>query len=69
MVGISTEANLKYRKFMEDEHVILDSFGETNSSGYFAVFDGHSLAGGTETVKYVSKNMHLELIKDMETCE
>lgn len=57
-VGISHDRNARYRRSMEDEHVILDGFGGKEDQGYFAIYDGH---GGRGAVDYTAKHLHKNL--------
>jgi len=60
-VGHCSEKNPRYRRVMEDEHVMLDTFIDKGSA-FFAVYDGH---GGRQTVECVSKNFHEILKKEL----
>ncbi|EGG15203.1 protein phosphatase 2C-related protein [Cavenderia fasciculata] len=62
-IGISTEKNPRFRRTMEDEHVSLDGFGGVPDQAYFAIYDGH---GGRGAVDYTAKNLHLNLLKEIE---
>ncbi|GKT21310.1 Protein phosphatase 2C family like protein [Aduncisulcus paluster] len=44
-IGHAEEANLRFRKQMEDESIFLDPIKGSSKAGLFAVFDGH---GGRE---------------------
>lgn len=59
-VGFSEDENLKWRKSMEDTHVIQVPFMESATSGFFAVYDGH---GGKEAADIVSSELH-HFLKD-----
>lgn len=48
-----------WRMFMEDAHISLPNLTET--TGLFAVFDGH---GGPEVAKFCAKYMPIELLKN-----
>lgn len=39
-IGFFEDPNLRYRKTMEDGHVLLDGLKE-KSDGFFAIYDGH----------------------------
>uniref|UniRef100_A0A6U2DHD6 PPM-type phosphatase domain-containing protein n=1 Tax=Hemiselmis andersenii TaxID=464988 RepID=A0A6U2DHD6_HEMAN len=54
-VGFSEDDNLKWRKSMEDTHVIQVPFLDSAPSGFFAVYDGH---GGKEAADIVSCELH-----------
>jgi len=62
-VGVATDPNIRFRSTMEDEHIILDGFGNDPSCGYFAVYDGH---GGRDAVEYTLKYLHENLLKEMQ---
>eukprot|EP01119_Soliformovum_irregulare_P017608 TRINITY_DN5258_c0_g1_i1.p1 TRINITY_DN5258_c0_g1~~TRINITY_DN5258_c0_g1_i1.p1 ORF type:complete len:311 (-),score=83.17 TRINITY_DN5258_c0_g1_i1:47-979(-) len=62
-VGVSTEKNPKFRKTMEDAHVIADGFGGDKTSAYFAVYDGH---GGRGAVDFTEKELHQILLKTLK---
>jgi len=64
-VGVSSDQNPMHRRTMEDEHLILDNFGGDKSCGYFAVYDGH---GGRDVVEFVAKKLHVNVLKEMNTC-
>jgi len=64
-VGISFDQNSAHRRTMEDEHVVLDKFGDSLDQGYFAVFDGH---GGNEVSDFASKNLHKNLLSELNNC-
>jgi len=54
-VGVSQDRNARYRRTMEDAHVIIDSFDNKPTNGYFAIYDGH---GGRGAVDFVAKELH-----------
>jgi protein phosphatase PTC1 len=54
-VGIAQDRNARFRRTMEDAHVILDSFVGEKETGYFAIYDGH---GGRGAVDFVAKALH-----------
>jgi len=58
-VGHASDKNSRYRRVMEDEHIMMDQFGGVKDQALFAVYDGH---GGRGTVEYVAKNLH-EILK------
>jgi len=63
-VGISHDRNARYRRSMEDEHVIIDGFGGQPDQGYFAIYDGH---GGRGAVDFTAKNLHKNLQDILES--
>mmetsp|Transcript_58074 Transcript_58074/g.136399 ORF Transcript_58074/g.136399 Transcript_58074/m.136399 type:complete len:283 (-) Transcript_58074:54-902(-) len=54
-VGFSEDENLKWRKSMEDSHVIEAPFMSEREAGFFAVYDGH---GGKEAADLASAELH-----------
>lgn len=62
-VGVSQEKNPRFRKTMEDAHVIIDGFGGESSSAYFAVYDGH---GGRGAVDFTEKELHKILLNTLK---
>jgi len=62
-VGISHDRNARFRRSMEDEHVIVDAFGESPDQGYFAIYDGH---GGRGAVDFTAKILHKNLLELLE---
>ncbi|EKX54962.1 hypothetical protein GUITHDRAFT_91497 [Guillardia theta CCMP2712] len=61
-VGFSEDENLKWRKSMEDTHVIQVPFMGDESAGFFAVYDGH---GGKEAADIASAELHKFLEKEL----
>jgi len=62
-VGISHDRNARFRRSMEDEHVIVDNFGGNPDQGYFAIYDGH---GGRGAVDFTAKTLHKNLLEELE---
>jgi len=62
-VGISHDRNARFRRSMEDEHVIVDGFGGVPDQGYFAIYDGH---GGRGAVDFTAKTLHKNLLELLE---
>jgi len=60
-VGFAADQNIRYRKTMEDEHVIIDGYGGVGTDGYFAVYDGH---GGKNCAELVKKRLHENILKE-----
>lgn len=50
-----THRNARYRRTMEDAHVIVDQFGGDPDQAYFAVYDGH---GGRGAVDFTAEVLH-----------
>lgn len=64
-VGIAHDRNARFRRTMEDEHVIVDSFGDNPDNGYFAIYDGHGGRGAVDfTAKHLHKILAEEFVKD-----
>lgn len=61
-VGIAHDRNARFRRTMEDEHVIVDSFGGAPTQGYFAIYDGH---GGRGAVEYTAQHLHVNLEQEL----
>ncbi len=55
-VGIAFDPNPRFRREMEDEHLVIDQYGGIKSRGFFAVYDGH---GGRAAVEFVKANLHV----------
>jgi len=47
---------------MEDEHLIIEKFANTEDMCYFAVYDGH---GGIKAAEYVKENLHKNIIQQI----
>jgi len=62
-VGIAHDRNARFRRSMEDEHVIVDNFGGNPNHGYFAIYDGH---GGRGAVEFTAKTLHKNLAEEFE---
>jgi len=62
-VGIAHDRNARFRRSMEDEHVIIDNFGGNPDHGYFAIYDGH---GGRGAVDFTAKTLHKNLAEEFE---
>lgn len=62
-VGIAHDRNARFRRTMEDEHVIIDNFGGNPDNGYFAIYDGH---GGRGAVEFTAKTLHVNLAGEFE---
>ncbi|KAJ3011414.1 Protein phosphatase 2C 1 [Thoreauomyces humboldtii] len=54
-IGFSEDKNKKYRRTMEDAHSYFYNFGQSNGSGWFAVFDGHA---GKSAADWCGEHMH-----------
>ncbi|ODV92607.1 hypothetical protein CANCADRAFT_89983 [Tortispora caseinolytica NRRL Y-17796] len=56
-VGVADDQNKRYRRTMEDRHVIVRDFAG-NDNPYFGLFDGHA---GVETAAWCQKSLHILL--------
>jgi len=65
-VGIATDKNPRFRRTMEDEHVVVDGFGGDSKQGYFGVYDGH---GGRGAVDFTAKALHENLLTQLQKSE
>mmetsp|Transcript_12854 Transcript_12854/g.31249 ORF Transcript_12854/g.31249 Transcript_12854/m.31249 type:complete len:258 (-) Transcript_12854:56-829(-) len=61
-VGFSEDENLRWRKSMEDTHVIALNFMEDANAGFFAVYDGH---GGKDAADIASVDLHRFLAEEL----
>jgi len=57
--AVSWDQNARHRPSMEDEHLMLDAFGDLDHQGYFAIYDGH---GGRDAVSFVAKHLHQNIL-------
>jgi len=64
--GLSLDANPRYRKSMEDEHVIIEKLSANKNLGYFAIYDGH---GGTTAAKYLKDQLHENIMKALKATD
>jgi len=62
-IGVATDKNSRFRRTMEDAHVVVDGFGGVSTQGYFAVYDGH---GGRGAVDFTAKALHENLLVQLE---
>ncbi|GAM28249.1 hypothetical protein SAMD00019534_114250, partial [Acytostelium subglobosum LB1] len=61
-IGVSYEKNPRYRRTMEDEHVIIDNYGGNPDQGFYAIYDGH---GGRGAVEFTAKTLHKNLLEEL----
>ncbi|RKO88352.1 phosphatase 2C-like domain-containing protein, partial [Blyttiomyces helicus] len=54
-IGFAEDRNKKYRRTMEDSHSFFYNFGESQGSGWFAIFDGHA---GKSAADWCGANLH-----------
>jgi len=59
-VGVSHDRNARFRRTMEDAHLVVDAFDSVPHQGYFAVYDGH---GGRGAVDFVAKTLHTNFLE------
>eukprot|EP00211_Chloroparvula_japonica_P005422 CAMPEP_0119120172 /NCGR_PEP_ID=MMETSP1310-20130426/1332_1 /TAXON_ID=464262 /ORGANISM="Genus nov. species nov., Strain RCC2339" /LENGTH=355 /DNA_ID=CAMNT_0007109639 /DNA_START=98 /DNA_END=1165 /DNA_ORIENTATION=+ len=62
-VSVCCDRNLRFRRSMEDAHVILECFNGNPKESFWAIYDGH---GGRQAVEYVSANLHKNFKKELE---
>jgi len=63
-IGFAEDANPRFRRTMEDAHIVCDAFGEDKTQGYFAIYDGH---GGRNAVEYTVDHLHLNFQEELKT--
>jgi serine/threonine protein phosphatase PrpC len=63
VAGAAALGEIGKRNDMEDDDLIIDSFSGVQSSGFFALYDGH---GGRQSVDYVVKVLHLNLEQELK---
>jgi len=62
-VTVSHDKNARYRRTMEDAHVVIDQFGGIDTQGYFAIYDGH---GGRAAVDFVAAHLHENFLEELK---
>jgi len=62
-IGVCHDRNARFRRTMEDAHVVVDNFGDVATQGYFGVYDGH---GGRGAVEFVRDHLHENFLKELE---
>jgi len=62
-VGVSTDRNARWRRTMEDAHVVEDGYGGDKDQGYFAIYDGH---GGRGAVDFIATSLHNNFLKELQ---
>ncbi|KAJ3427009.1 hypothetical protein M0813_05142 [Anaeramoeba flamelloides] len=58
--GISFTQNSRFRRSMEDAHIVVDNFGEREDQGFFAIYDGH---GGNKASSFCKDTVHEEFLR------
>lgn len=53
--ALASDQNSRWRKKMEDTHILIDKFGDSKDQGYFAIYDGH---GGTMVSELLTTTLH-----------
>lgn len=61
-IGHAEDSNPRFRKQMEDVCVMIDKFGNSPNTGFFAIYDGH---GGTEAARIAGDNLHRYLLEEL----
>ena len=61
-IGHAEDPNPRFRKQMEDVCVMIDKLGNSHSTGFFAIYDGH---GGQEAARIAGDNLHRYLLEDL----
>jgi len=68
-VGVSADRNARYRRFMEDSHVVVDQLNGAENQGLFCVFDGHGGKGCAMWLKDNFKEQAENVFKEIgEDC-
>eukprot|EP00301_Raphidiophrys_heterophryoidea_P002056 c1095_g1_i1.p1 GENE.c1095_g1_i1~~c1095_g1_i1.p1 ORF type:complete len:283 (+),score=68.49 c1095_g1_i1:85-933(+) len=62
--GMSSEQNPRFRRTMEDAHVVLGNFGGHPSRGFVGIYDGH---GGSDASKHVATSLHKHFLNELRT--
>lgn len=63
-IGHAEDPNPRFRKQMEDVCVMIDKLGNSHSTGFFAIYDGH---GGQEAARIAGDNLHRYLLENLLT--
>ncbi|KAI8908579.1 phosphatase 2C-like domain-containing protein [Gorgonomyces haynaldii] len=64
-VGFTEDRNKRYRRSMEDSHIICYSFCDIPGAGFFGIFDGHA---GKQAADYCGNNLHIHFAQLMTEC-
>eukprot|EP00696_Hemimastix_kukwesjijk_P004197 gnl/Hemi2/1516_TR538_c0_g1_i1.p1 gnl/Hemi2/1516_TR538_c0_g1~~gnl/Hemi2/1516_TR538_c0_g1_i1.p1 ORF type:complete len:344 (-),score=81.59 gnl/Hemi2/1516_TR538_c0_g1_i1:856-1887(-) len=62
-VTVASNINRRFRRQMEDAHSMIDNFAGSQTTGYFAVYDGH---GGRQAVDVISNTLHNKIIQELQ---
>ncbi|TNJ29850.1 putative Ser/Thr phosphatase 2C [Giardia muris] len=54
-IGHAEDPNPRFRKQMEDVCIMIDKFGNSPTTGFYAVYDGH---GGQDAARIAGDNLH-----------
>jgi len=63
-IGFAEDPNPRFRRTMEDAHIICDPFGDDASQGFFAIYDGH---GGRGVVDFTLRTLHSNLLEELKS--
>eukprot|EP00299_Pterocystis_sp_00344_P010752 c4891_g1_i1.p1 GENE.c4891_g1_i1~~c4891_g1_i1.p1 ORF type:complete len:279 (-),score=68.93 c4891_g1_i1:69-905(-) len=61
-VGHSSDQNPRFRRTMEDAHVVVEEFGGDKQRGFFGVYDGH---GGGDAANHASESLHKHFLNEL----
>ncbi|KAJ3441667.1 phosphatase 2c [Anaeramoeba flamelloides] len=67
--GVIATRNSRFRRTMEDAHIVVDKLGDKEDQGFFGVYDGH---GGSQASNFCKEHLHIEfqkLLKEKEEKE
>jgi len=62
-ITVSSDKNARFRRTMEDAHVVIDQYGDIDTQGFFAIYDGH---GGRAAVEFVAAHLHQNLLEELK---
>ncbi|KAJ3441669.1 hypothetical protein M0812_13682 [Anaeramoeba flamelloides] len=58
--GVIATRNSRFRRTMEDAHIVVDKLGDKEDQGFFGVYDGH---GGSQASNFCKEHLHIEFQK------
>eukprot|EP01099_Mayorella_cantabrigiensis_P003992 TRINITY_DN2999_c0_g1_i1.p1 TRINITY_DN2999_c0_g1~~TRINITY_DN2999_c0_g1_i1.p1 ORF type:complete len:279 (-),score=74.19 TRINITY_DN2999_c0_g1_i1:151-948(-) len=65
-VGLSSDRNARFRRFMEDTHTIADKLCDDEGQGFFGVYDGHGGKGAAQYCKQYLHKIFEDHVKDIK---